>query len=303
MGEFGLIARITRRLTQGAGVELGPGDDAAVLRAPDGRVVATSDLLVEGRHFRLEWSGGYDVGRKSAAQNLADVVAMGARPTGLLAGLGVPPETDVAWVEALYDGLRDECDLVGASVVGGDVVRAPLIIIAITALGDLAGERPLTRSGARPGDVVAVRGRLGFADAGLALLTAGLDGPAELIDAHRRPRPPYDAGPEAVRLGATALLDVSDGLVQDLGHIAEASGVRIELDGAALPVPAMLGPGGRHHVLTGGDDHAFAGTFPPGVPLPTRWRVIGRVVEGTGLIVDGVSYDRGGWDHFAEKTS
>jgi thiamine-monophosphate kinase len=280
-------------------VELGPGDDAAVVRAPDGRVVATSDLLVQDRHFRLDWSGGYDVGRKAAAQNLADVAAMGARPTGLLVGLGAPPETDVAWVEALCDGLRDECDLVGASVVGGDVVRAPLIVIAITALGDLAGERPLTRSGARSGDVVAVRGRLGFAAAGLALLEAGAEGPAELIAAHRRPQPPYDAGPEAVRLGATALLDVSDGLVQDLGHIADASGVRIELEGAALPVSAVLGPEGRHHALTGGDDHAFAGTFPAGVPLPDRWRVVGRVTEGTGLVVDGVLYDRGGWDHFS----
>ncbi|MGI8335504.1 thiamine-phosphate kinase [Actinomadura scrupuli] len=299
MGEFGLIARITRRLTQGAGVELGPGDDAAVVRAPDGRVVATSDLLVQEEHFRLDWSAGYDVGRKAAAQNLADVAAMGARPTGLLVGLGLPPGTEVSWVEELYDGLRDECDVAGASVVGGDVVRAPVVVIAVTALGDLAGERPLTRSGARPGDVVAVRGRLGFAAAGLALLTAGAEGPAELIAAHRRPRPPYDAGPEAVRLGATALLDVSDGLVQDLGHIAEASGVRIELDAAALPVPAVLGPDGRHHVLTGGEDHAIAGTFPADVPLPGRWRVIGWVAEGEGVTVDGVLYGRGGWDHFA----
>ncbi|MCW2912051.1 MAG: thiamine-monophosphate kinase [Actinomycetia bacterium] len=280
-------------------MELGPGDDAAVVRVPDGRVVASSDLLVEGRHFRLEWSSGYDVGRKSAAQNLADVAAMGARPTALLVGFGAPPETDVAWAEALCDGLRDECDLVSASVVGGDVVRAPLVIVAITALGDLAGQPPLTRSGARPGDVVAVRGRLGFAAAGLALLSAGLEGPAELIDAHRRPQPPYDAGPEAARLGATALLDVSDGLVQDLGHIADASGVRIELDGAALPVPAVLGPDGRHHVLTGGEDHAFAGTFPPGVSLPASWRVVGRVVEGAGLAVDGDLYSYGGWDHFS----
>jgi thiamine-monophosphate kinase len=120
-----------------------------------------------------------------------------------------------------------------------------------------------------------------------------------LIEAHRRPQPPYDAGPEAAALGATALLDVSDGLVQDLGHIADASGVRIELDGAALPVPAVLGPEGRRHVLTGGDDHAFAGTFPPQVPLPPRWRVIGRVVEGAGLTVDGTLPARGGWDHFA----
>jgi thiamine-monophosphate kinase len=304
LGEFGLIALITQNLTQGPEVDLGPGDDAAVVRTPDGRVVATSDLLVEGRHFRREWSSGYDVGRKAAAQNLADVAAMGARPTALLVGFAAPPETPVTWAVQLCAGLRDECDLVGASVVGGDVVRAPVITLAITALGDLSGARPLTRSGARPGDVVAVRGRLGFAAAGLELLSRGAPEPsadaAELIAAHRRPRPPYAAGPEAVRLGATSLLDVSDGLVQDLGHIAAASGVRVELDSAALPVPAALGPEGLHHVLTGGDDHAFAGTFPPETALPAAWRVIGRVAEGTGLVVDGRPYGAGGWDHFRE---
>jgi thiamine-monophosphate kinase len=298
LGEFGLIARITQRLTQGPEVDLGPGDDAAIVRAPDGRVVATSDLLVEGRHFRSDWSSAYDVGRKAAAQNLADVAAMGARPTALLVGFAAPPETEVAWAEALCEGLSDECGMVGASVVGGDVVRAPLVLLAVTALGDLGGSRPLTRSGARPGDRVAVRGRLGFAAAGLELLSGGRTEPAELIAAHRRPLPPYDAGPEAVRLGATALLDVSDGLVQDLGHIAAASGVQIDLDTALLPVPAVLGSRGLHHVLTGGEDHAFAGTFPPEAALPDTWLVIGRVMEGEGLTVDGSGYGTGGWDHF-----
>ncbi|GAA2092831.1 thiamine-phosphate kinase [Actinomadura alba] len=298
LGEFGLIARISQRLTQGPDVDLGPGDDAAIVRAPDGRVVATSDLLVEGRHFRPDWSSAYDVGRKAAAQNLADVAAMGARPTALLVGFAAPPETEVAWAEELTDGLRDECAVVGASVVGGDVVRAPLVVLAVTALGDLGGARPLTRSGARPGDRVAVRGRLGFAAAGLELLSAERTEPAELIAAHRRPLPPYDAGPEAARLGATALLDVSDGLVQDLGHVAAASGVRIDLDTSSLPVPAVLGARGLRHVLTGGEDHAFAGTFPAGVALPETWRVIGQVTEGTGLTVDGEAYATGGWDHF-----
>jgi thiamine-monophosphate kinase len=267
---------------------------------PDGRVVATSDLLVEGRHFRRDWSSAYEVGRKAAAQNLADVAAMGAWPTALLIGFGAPPETPVAWAEAVCEGLRDECDLVGASVVGGDVVSASEIVLAVTALGDLRGARPLTRSGARPGDVVAIRGRLGFAAAGLELLTRGCSEPAELVDAHRRPRPAYDAGPEAARLGATALLDVSDGLTQDLGHIAEESGARIELDTELLPVPARLGPDGLRYVLTGGEDHAFAGTFPPGVDLPETWRRIGRVAEGRGVTVDGRPYESGGWDHFAK---
>ena len=297
LGEFGLIGRLTRRLPQGPAVRLGPGDDAAVVAAPDGRVVATTDLLTEGRHFRRDWSGPYDIGRKAAAQNLADVVAMGARPTALLVGFAAPPETDAGWAERLYDGLADECRAAGASVAGGDVVSAPQVTLAVTALGDLGGAAPLTRSGARPGDAVAVRGRLGFAAAGLALLAAGRDGPAELLAAHRRPEPPYGAADEARAHGATALLDVSDGLVQDLGHIAAASGVRIELDSAAVPVPGVLGPDGLRHALTGGEDHAFAGTFPG--PPPPSWSRIGVVTAGSGVRVDGREPPSGGWDHFA----
>ncbi|MEU8797096.1 thiamine-phosphate kinase [Spirillospora sp. NPDC048819] len=297
-GEFGLIARLTRRLPHGPAVLLGPGDDAAVVAAPDGRVVATTDLLVEGRHFRRDWSGPYDIGRKAAAQNLADVVAMGARPTALLVGFAAPPATAADWAERLYDGLADECREAGAAVAGGDVVGAPEITLAVTALGDLGGGAPLTRSGARPGDIVAVRGRLGHAAAGLALLAAGRGGPAELIAAHRRPRPPYEAGREARSHGATALLDVSDGLVQDLGHIAAASGVRIDVDSAAVPVPEILGPDGLRHALTGGEDHAFAGTFPADAVLPSSWRRIGIVAEGTGVRVDGREPQAGGWDHF-----
>ncbi|TDB85297.1 thiamine-phosphate kinase [Actinomadura sp. KC216] len=297
-GEFGLIARLTRRLPQGPDVRLGPGDDAAVVAAPDGRVVATTDLLVEGRHFRRDWSGPYDIGRKAAAQNLADVVAMGARPTALLVGFAAPPDTEAEWAERLYDGLADECRAAGASVAGGDVVGAPAVMLAVTALGDLGGAAPLTRSGARPGDVVAVRGRLGHAAAGLALLTEGRDGPAELIAAHRRPEPPYTAGEEARSHGATALLDVSDGLVQDLGHIADGSGVRIEIDSSAVPVAEILGPDGLRHALTGGEDHAFAGTFPPDAVLPPSWTVIGRAREGAGVRVDGREPPSGAWDHF-----
>jgi thiamine-monophosphate kinase len=310
MSEFEFITRITGRLSRTINhdggpiveglVEIGPGDDAAVLRTPDGRVVASSDLLIEGRHFRRDWSGPYDIGRKAAAQNLADVVAMGGRPTALLVGFGVPADIDVAWAERLYDGLRDECAVVGAVVAGGDVVRAPVVTLGVTALGDLAGRAPLRRSGARPGDVVAVRGRLGYAAAGLDLLTRGVDGPAELIAAHRRPRPPYEAGEEAVRLGATALIDVSDGLIQDLGHIAAAGGVRIDVDSAALPVPAELGPDGLRFVLTGGEDHGFAGTFPSGTTLPPEWRAIGRVTAGAGVTLDGRPHELTAWDHFLD---
>ncbi len=298
LGEFGLIARLAARLPTGKAVELGPGDDAALVEAEGGRVVVTTDVLVEGRHFRRDWSSAYDVGRKAAAQNFADVVAMGARPTALLIGFAGPPQTEVAWAEGFADGLRDECALVGAGVAGGDTVGAPLLVLSITALGELISDRPLTRSGARPGDVVAVRGRLGWAAAGLELLAAGADGPAELIEAHRRPRPPYEAGEEAVRLGATSLLDVSDGLLQDLGHVARASGVRIDLSAAALE---PLGPDVARrleHVLGGGEDHAFAGTFPSETGLRDGWTVVGRVLEGSGVTVDGSVSDLTGWDHF-----
>src|SRR6266550_4116285 len=154
LGEFGLIERLTSRFaarTAGAGVALGPGDDAAVLATPDGRVVASTDLLVDGRHFRRDWSTATDVGRKAAAQNLAAIAAMGAVPTGLLFGLACPPDLAVDWVESLADGLRDECAPVGASVLGGDVVRGDVLTLAVTALGDLQGRAPVTRSGARAG--------------------------------------------------------------------------------------------------------------------------------------------------------
>ncbi|GAA4188778.1 thiamine-phosphate kinase [Streptosporangium oxazolinicum] len=286
---------------------LGPGDDAAVVSAPDERVVVTTDLLIEGRHFRRDWSSGYDIGRKAAAQNLSDVMAMGADPTGLVVGLGLPADAATGWLDELTDGFRDECDLVGASVVGGDITRCDLVVVAVTALGDLGGRAPVTRSGARPGDVVAFAGRLGHAAAGLALLRAGLTGPVELIDAHRRPRPPYARGPEAAALGATAMLDVSDGLLQDLGHVAEAAGVALVLDPEAFTVPPVMREAARplgvdplEWVLSGGDDHALAATFPAHVRLPEGWNVVGHVIEGEGVQVKGLLLDRGGWDHFRE---
>src|SRR5215471_7095174 len=176
LGEFGLIAAIKALLPVGPAQVLGIGDDAAVVRAPDRRVVATTDLLVEGRHFRRDWSGAFDIGGKAAAQNLADIAAMGATPTALLVGLATPGDLAVTWAEDLARGLADECARAGASVVGGDVVGADSVMLAVTALGDLAGRAPVTRSGARPGDLLAVAGPLGRSAAGLALLEAGAAG-------------------------------------------------------------------------------------------------------------------------------
>ncbi|HYH25229.1 MAG TPA: AIR synthase related protein, partial [Blastococcus sp.] len=198
VGEFGVIARVLARAGTAAAAEVGPGDDAAVVRAADGRVVATTDVLVEGRHFRRDWSSAEDVGHKAAAANLADVAAMGATTTALLVGLACPPDTPTSWLEGVATGLADECAPLGAAVVGGDTVAAApdsgSVVLSVTALGDLGGRAPVRRSGARPGQVVALAGRLGWSAAGLAVLRRGFTSPAAVVVAHRRPTPPYAAG-------------------------------------------------------------------------------------------------------------
>ncbi len=299
---------MTARLPLGAATLVGPGDDAAVVSAGDGRVVATTDLLVDGQHFRRDWSTPYDVGRKAAAQNLADVAAMGAMPTALLIGLATPADLPAFWAERFADGLADECGVVGAGVVGGDVVRSELLVVAVTALGDLQGRAPILRSGARVGDVVAVAGRLGWSAAGLAALRKGFRTPRAVVDAHRRPQPPYAAGPAAAIAGANAMIDVSDGLVADLGHVATASRVAISIARASLVVPdalaevaSALGVDPFDWVLAGGEDHALAGCFPSSDVVPDGWRPIGEVTgpddEGR-VLVDGSAYAHGGFDHF-----
>jgi thiamine-monophosphate kinase len=307
-GEFGLIARVTARLGTGPATLLGPGDDAAVVATPDGRVVASTDVLVEGRHFRRDWSNARDVGHRAAAANLADIAAMGAVPTALLVALCAPTSLEVRWAEELADGLAAEAALVGASVVGGDMSASPTLTIAVTALGDLGGGDPVVRSGARPGHVVAVNGRLGYAAAGYTVLSRGFRTPKVLVEAFRRPEVPYPAGPAAARLGATAMIDVSDGLISDLGHIANASGVGVDVTRDAFAVPdqmrdaaAALGVDPYHWILAGGDDHALAATFPADVELPAEWLVVGSVADGGGgVTVDGKRYTGGptGWDHF-----
>jgi thiamine-monophosphate kinase len=362
LGEFGLIAELPGWLPPDPRTLVGIGDDAAVLAAPDGRVVASTDFLLEGRHFRRDWSSAADIGHKAAARSLADVAAMGAVPTGLLVALAAPGDVPVGWARDLAAGLASECARAGASVVGGDTARASSVLLATTGLGDLAGRAPVLRSGAAPGDLVAVAGPLGHAAAGLALLSAGLtvstglagppvaagaDPPAwaiPLVNAHRRPEPPYDAGPEAADLGATAMIDISDGLLADLGHIAAASDVLIDLSSVRLAPGGHLlaaarrvnldlterGSSPEHAsalawVLSGGDDHALAATFPPHVTLPPRWTVIGEVLAGpaggpwarprrrpgqpgrppgrySDVLVDGQPWaGPAGWDHFAQS--
>src|SRR5580693_5899022 len=218
LGEWGLIAAIAARMPPGPYSRLGIGDDSAVVAAPSGSVVAAVDLLLEGRHFLRSWSSAHDVGVKAAARSLADIAAMGAVPTALLVALAAPGTLPVRWALDLAAGLAAEAGRAGAGVVGGDTASADSVLLSVTALGDLAGRPPVRRSGATPGDVVAVAGPLGHSAAGYALLSAGVTtARPELIAAHRRPAPPYEAGPEAALLGATAMIDVSDGLLADLG--------------------------------------------------------------------------------------
>ncbi|GAA4676746.1 thiamine-phosphate kinase [Phytohabitans rumicis] len=306
VGEFGLIARITTRLPVGPTVLLGPGDDAAVVTAADGRVVASTDVLVEGRHFRRDWCTAQDVGHRAAAANLADIAAMGAVPTALLVALCVPADLEALWAEGLADGLAAEAGLVGASVVGGDMSGSPTLTISVTALGDLQGRAPVVRTGARPGDVVAMSGRTGYAAAGYTVLSRGFRTPKLLVDAYRRPEVPYAAGPEAATLGATAMVDVSDGLLSDLGHIAAGSGVGADVRRDAFDIPRQmrdaahaLGVDPYTWVLAGGEDHALVATFPVDTALPEGWRVVGEVREGAGVTVDGRAYKGPtGWRHF-----
>lgn len=306
VGEFELIQRVTSGRTQSPGTVIGPGDDAAVLMVPDGRVVATTDVLVENVHFRFDWSSPHHVGRKAVAVNLADIAAMGAVPTGLLVGLGCSPDLRASIVDELAAGMWEEAQRVGLGIAGGDMVSATTLTLSVTALGDLEGRQPVTRAGAQVGDVVAVTGRLGWAAAGLAVLGRGFRSPVAVVGAQRMPEPPYEAGPQAAKAGATSMVDTSDGLLADVGHIADASKVAIDLRTNMIEVPqrlvevaSALGADPRHWVLTGGEDHALVATFPAGQELPDGWEPIGTVAEGSGVTVDGFEYEGpAGWDHF-----
>jgi thiamine-monophosphate kinase len=297
VGEFGLVAALAERFAQGSQVLLGPGDDAAVVAVSDGRVVVSTDLHVDGRHFRRDWASAADIGHRVAAANLSDINAMGGRATALTVGLAAPADLPAAWALELADGIAAECALVGASVVGGDLTGAEQVVVAVTALGEVAAD-PVLRSGARPGDLVALAGRQGWAAGGLAVLTRGFRSPRALVEAYRRPEPPYAAGRRAAALGATSMIDVSDGLLADVGHLAEDSGVAIDVRTAALAVPeplqavgAALGADPMRFILAGGDDHSLVATYPAGTLLPDGWTRIGEVAEGSGVTVDGREWE------------
>ena len=305
VGEFGLIRELVGLFPQGEQVLVGPGDDAAVLRVRSGHVVVSTDLVVEGRHFRRDWASASDVGHRAAAQNLSDINAMGGRATSLTVGLAAPPDLPAQWALDFARGFADECALVGASVVGGDLTRADQVVIAVTVLGACT-QAPVLRSGARPGDVLAITGRQGWSAGGLAVLGRGFRSPRVLVEAYRRPEPPYDAGRVAAEAGATAMIDVSDGLLADAGHLADDSGVAIDVHAAAFDIPeplqavgAATGADPLTFILGGGEDHAMLATYETVDAVPEGWSVIGTVSAGEGVTVDGAPYDGPtGWTHF-----
>jgi thiamine-monophosphate kinase len=306
VGEFGVIDRMVAGREQPATVVVGPGDDAAVVVAGDGNTVVSTDMLVEGRHFRLDWSTPHDVGRKAVAQNAADIEAMGAKATAFVVAFGAPADTATSQAIELTDGMWHEARLLGAGIVGGDLVSAPQWVISVTVLGDLAGREPVRRSGAKAGDTVAVIGELGRSAAGYALWHSDIRQFDILRRRHLVPEPPYGQGRAAADIGATAMTDVSDGLMADLGHIATTSGVGIDVSTAALTADrdavadaaAVVGADAWAWVLGGGEDHALVATF-PGAP-PPRWRAIGRVVNRpAGVLVDGDTWHGNpGWQSF-----
>jgi thiamine-monophosphate kinase len=304
-GEFGTIARLVERLPTTGAVVVGPGDDAAQVHVGGGRALVATDVLVDGRHFRRDWATAHDVGRRAAAQSLSDLNAMGGGTTAVVVGMTAPGDLPVDWAVDLAAGLAAECDLVGAAVVGGDLTRADVLTLCVTAVG-AADSDPVLRAGARSGDVVAMTGRQGWAAAGLAVLQRGFRSPRAVVEAYRRPEVPYGAGAEAAAAGATAMVDVSDGLVADVGHVAEASAVAIDLrsdafevDEPLLAVGAALGVDPLSFVLGGGDDHSLVACFPSADDVPAGWGVVGAVAEGSGVTVDGAPYaGETGWRHF-----
>jgi thiamine-monophosphate kinase len=327
LAESELLARIFPRLSRSPSVLLGPGDDAALVAAPDGRTLISIDTQTQDQDFRLKWNNGYrttgfDVGWKAAAQNLSDINAMGGRATSLVVSLTMPAATPVEWVEQFADGLTAAIRELGAadcSVAGGDLGRGRELAVTVAVLGTLGGLPPVVRSGAEAGAVVAVAGTLGRAAAGLALLesTVPMDNltPEQkaLVDSQCRPVPPLAAGPLAARNRVSAMMDISDGLMRDASRLAKASNVILDFDPVALKAHAapleaaagILGVEPMSWVLGGGEDHGLLATFPVGIQLPEGFTAIGSVQAvdespGGGVRIAGQAADTVGWDHFAD---
>jgi thiamine-monophosphate kinase len=330
LGEFPLIDRVAQRLPPyREDVRVGVGDDVAVLRLDDEMYqLATCDIQVEGAHFLRDSITAYQLGRKAAAINLSDIAAKGGTPQHFLISLALPPDTEVSWVDALYDGLREEASRYGADIVGGNMCKTDgPIVVDVFLLGQVRHEEALLRSGARVGDVVLVTGSLGESAAGLALalqpdLDVGKEEAEQLLAAHFTPTPRVSEGRAiAGRRRATAMIDLSDGLSSDIGHICDASHVGVRLWADRLPVAVatrrVAELTGRLHwalALQGGEDYELCFT----APRDGEGELAGAVKETSGIEVtaigevlpekggrwvqlpDGkeIPLEREGWNHF-----
>ena len=326
VGEFGLIQSIRELVCDGdqpAGnhgfqLLLGIGDDAAAWRTPEATELATTDTLVDGVHFRHDLTSWADLGWKSMAVNLSDIAAMGGRPLFALVTLGLTPHTRVEDVRELYRGMLSACRTYGCRVAGGDVVRSPVDFVTVAMTG-AARAHTLTRRAARAGDRIAVTGPLGCAAGGLqAMISGGLpegERGQHLKAALNRPVPRLDACETLIRCGVGAAMDVSDGLVDDLTKLCEASGVGAVVEAGQVPADVFLRDtypeGWLHLALNGGEDYELLFTGPDAIveaavgALAPQAALVGRVVAdhpGRVRVIDDkgveVSLARSGWDHF-----
>jgi thiamine-monophosphate kinase len=294
----------------GPSVIVGVGDDAAVVVPGTGETVLTTDALVEGTHFLLSTTSARDLGYKAVVTSVSDVAAMAASPRFALCALALSDAVDAAWTMELFGGMREACDEYAVSMVGGNLARAPQVVVTVTVTGEVAPGKALMRSGARVGDVVAVTGVLGASAAGLHVAQRG-GAPTEqerhLLRAHFRPVARVGEAGVLARCGATSMIDVSDGLTLDLWRLMASSGVCGRIDKAEVPVAEGATAG---EALTGGEDYELIVTLPPGAFEEARAELretfgvaltkLGDVVEGSGIVDDatGLPIDESGWDHF-----
>ena len=305
--EAGLIAQLRDLFHTSfqTGVEIGIGDDAAVVLASNKKLVATVDMAVEDIHFKREWSTPFQIGAKLTTANLADIFAMGATPKYLLVAAAITQVNNSQMVSELAKGIRSVADKFEVAVIGGDLSRAEKMSLSITALGEIS-EKPITRSGAKVGDIVYVSALPGLSAAGLAILTRGLDRPRYVVEAHLNPKL---SAPNKLIKVATSMCDISDGLVTDASHIASASTVRINLSKNKLisgsdfkdlaELAVELGEQVFDWILTGGEDHFFLATVDPENAGDELGLEIGVVEAGGGeVLLDGEKIQKAGYQHF-----
>lgn len=301
--EFELINLITEKFSANEFVVVGPGDDAAVIDINSSLLAISTDMAVENVHFKRNWLTTHELGRRIVAQNFADIVAMSATPIAITASVSAPQDTETNWFEELALGMQAECNQVGASVLGGDLSTSQEITISVTALG-LLKNPPVLRSGAKPGQVVAIAGTLGYSAAGLKCLETGHTSPKKYVENFRVPKPPYQAGIQAG--AARAMIDISDGLLSDALHIAQSSRVQVHLKSdALLPEQALrdlafaLSHDAQDWILNGGEEHSLLAVFDEGARMPEGFRPIGRTLEGEpGVFLDGIRREPQGFTHF-----